>query len=272
MRMKRMLSIAFSILMLCCLLLVGFAKAGNSAYSIVEFWAQVTPTINGQWSPDSEWSDGPPINISDNADFIYVVDTSAGSGYYMIQILIEFYNDTTDDADDLWQICFDQSNAGGTAPTAACFKIDIEGHTNLTFYQGNGGGWTDITAGGEIEWADSISASPTNSTPHWILELQFNKEAGLITVPQPANGMRIAVYDASNPSAGVEAWPPASSADVPNEYGVIATYSQDPYVPEAFSIGVVVLLSSVAVAVSFYFLRKRPKTESQRIGEINYPS
>ena len=267
--MKRVLSIVFSVLMLCCLLLVGIAKAGNMAYAIVEYWAQVTPTIDGQWSPDNEWTDGPPIKISDNANYTYKMDTSLGSGSYMIQIIIEFYNDTTNDADDFWQICFDQSNAGGTAPTTACFKIDINGHTNLTFYQGNGGGWDDITAGGEITWANSISASPTNSTSHYILELQFNKEAGLITIPAPANGIRIAVYDASNPSAGVEAWPPASSADVPDEYGVIATYSSEPYIPEVFSIGVVVLLSSVAVAVSFCFLRNRSKTESQRMGIIN---
>jgi len=276
--MKRVVTIAFSILMLCSLLLLanaGIAKAGNTAYAIVEYWAQVTPTIDGHWSSTDEWTDGPPIAISDNANFTYVVDTSLGSGFYMIQIIIEFYNDTTNDAEDYWQINLDTDNSGGTAPEADCFKIDIVGHTTLSFYQGNGTGWDDITAGGEIDWFNSISDSPTNSTPHWILELQFNKEAGLITVPAPPNAMRIAVYDESNADAGVEAWAPDSDPDVPNEYGVIATYSQTPYVPEAFSIGIVVLLSSAAVVVSFYFLRKRPKTESGRVGktrEINYTS
>ena len=51
-----------------------------------------------------------------------------------------------------------------------------------------------------------------------------------------------------------------ASADVPDDWeletGVYAT------IPEALTIVAVVLLSSVAVAVSFYCLRKRSKTES----------
>jgi hypothetical protein len=67
------------------------------------------------------------------------------------------------------------------------------------------------------------------------------------------------VYDASNDTAGVQSWPLDSSPDVPDEWGLeIGTTSN---IPEALTIGVVILLSSVAVAASFYFLRKRPQVK-----------
>jgi hypothetical protein len=49
--------------------------------------------------------------------------------------------------------------------------------------------------------------------------------------------------------------------DVPDEWATQA-YTTTAYwkVPEGFTIVMVVLLSSVAVAVGFYSLRKRPKT------------
>ena len=273
--MKRALLVAFSVLMLCSLLLpiiVGIAKAGNPAYSITEHTAAAPATIDGEWTTTDEWADGEPHVISENATYAYKLDSSGGTGNYIILWLVEFFTDTTDDAGDVWQICLDSDNSEGTAPQAGDFKIEIEGHTDLVCYEGNGAGWDVVTpAAGEIEWADSISDSPWNSTAHWILEFLLRKETGLIIVPAPPNGMRVAVYDDSDASAGFQAWAPGS-ADVPEEYGLIADYSGTVW-PEGFSLGVVVLLSSVAVAVSFYFLRKRPKTESYssgKTGEINY--
>ena len=90
--------------------------------------------------------------------------------------------------------------------------------------------------------------------------------SGAMQLAMPPNGLRIAVYDASNPEAGVQAWPPNSDVNVPDEWGVIPTYSSEP-IPESIGFGVAMLLSSVAVAVSFYFLRKRPKTESYAQGK-----
>jgi hypothetical protein len=259
-RMKRTSTIAVSILMLCSLLLAtaGIANAGNMDYELTEYWAQVAPTIDGEWTSADEWTDAPTMNISDNAMFKYKVDTTATEGY-MIDILVEFFNDTTDDAGDYYQFNFDNDNSGGTAPDTDCFMIEITGHTDLAFYQGNGAGWDDITAADTVEWADSNSSSPKLGTDHYILEMAFNKQ-GTIAVGAPPNGIRVAVYDASNPSAGVEAWAPGSSADVPDEWGVNGSYSSEPYVPEAFSVVVVILLSSVAVAVGFFFTRKHPKT------------
>jgi hypothetical protein len=52
-------------------------------------------------------------------------------------------------------------------------------------------------------------------------------------------------------------WPPESSADVPNDYG----YSVISYdtIPEGLTIGVMLLLSTVAVVVGTRYFRKRPK-------------
>lgn len=265
--MKKVLTAAFLILLFCSLMLVGIANAGNAVYSITEYWAQASKTIDGAWTSDTEWTDGPTNAMSNDASYIYVMDASGGTGFYMMDFLVEFFGDNTTDAGDYWQICLGNANSGGTAPRTDCYKIEIVGHTELSFYQGTGSGWNNITTAGELEWANSLSDSPTNSTPHWILELEDNKEAGLITIGAPANELRVAAYDAN--TSTLAAWPPNSDPDVPNEWGLIADYSSEPYVPEGFSLGIVVLLSSVAVAVSFYFMRKRPKTTSYSSGKIS---
>jgi len=253
--------------MLCSLLLAAIAKAGNTTYSMTEYQCVALATIDGKWTTADEWDDGPVMVMSDNASFTYNIDMTP----LTIQWLVEIFSDNTTDAGDYWQICFDPDNSGGTAPQAGDFMIKIVGHTNLELYVGNGTGWdlTSETGAGEITWADSISDSTWNSTAHWILEFSdIDKTSGFIQTPQPANGMRVAVYDAN--SSTLASWAPDSNADVPDEWGVIANMSQTP-IPEGFSLGVVVLLSSVAVAVSFYFLRKRPKTHSSaKTGEINY--
>jgi hypothetical protein len=256
--MKKLVTIAFSMLLLCGLLLVGIAKAGNTDYSFLEYWAQVPATVDGEWTSTDEWTDAPRINMSDNAYFKYKMNSDTMG----MEWIVEIFTDDTDDAGDIWQICIDFDNSGGSAPTSDCYMIEIEGHTTLTVYAGDGSGWTEVTPDiDEITWDDSINASPKNATPHWILEVVDNsKESGAVQAGQPPNGMRAAAYDADTETW--VSWAPDSSEDVPDEWGVVENYSMDPYIPEAFSIGVVVLLSSVAVAVGFYFVRKRPKLKA----------
>jgi len=253
---------AFSILMLCSLLVmitIGTAMAGNPDYSFIEYWAQVPATFDGEWTSPDEWTDGPLIQLSEDASFTYVMSYS---DVMYSQFLIEFFSDDTDDAEDYWQICIDPSDGGGSAPQAGYGRIDIIGHTDIVCYEGDGTGWTEIPVESDITWVDSISDSPWNSTPHWILELQFDKQANVMQFTQPPNGLRIAVYDASNSEAGVQAWPPGSSADVPDEWGVIPTYSQDP-IPEGLSFAVMVLLSSVSIVVGSLYLQKRSKRKEK---------
>jgi hypothetical protein len=253
------LSVAFCVISLCSLVLLVNALVVNAAqagYDFMIYPLQNTVTFDGKWTNTAEWTDGAPANppISANANFRGkwgpYVDSSTVPQYFLVEIL----NDNTNDANDYWQICIDSDQSGGTAPGSGDLRIDIVGHSNVTFYQGTGTAWGAMATPGssDFQWKDSISASPTSSTPHWILEIMVNKPA--LGIGILFNG-RIAVYDASNNAAGVQAWPP-TSRDVPNNWGTFP-YSSDA-IPENLTFGVVMLLSSVAVlAGSFAFRKKR---------------
>jgi len=76
-------------------------------------------------------------------------------------------------------------------------------------------------------------------------------------------GLRVAAYDAN--TSTLVSWPPNADRDVPDQWGT-QNYQYAAF-PETLTITAVVLLSSVAVAVSFYCLRKRPKTQSYNSGK-----
>jgi hypothetical protein len=71
--------------------------------------------------------------------------------------------------------------------------------------------------------------------------------------------MRIAVYDESNAAAGTRAWPP-TSRDAPSDWGDIE-YDSNP-IPEGIGLGVMVLLSTVAVVAGSFYFRK------QKVGKL----
>jgi len=256
--MKRALFVAFSILMLCSLLLlitVGTIKAGNPDYSIIEYTGGVVPaTVDGDWTTDDEWTDALLVPVSDNVSFWYNVYLVA----YSCEFCVEIFDDDTNDTGDYWQFCFDDTNNGGTAPGSGDYRVDIVGHTNVVVYTGDGSGWVESTATPSevgITWANSISDSPLESNPHWILEFTFIKTVAMIPNPPPT-GLRVAVYDANNSVAGVQDWAPDSDVNVPNEWGLISGFSEDP-IPEGLTIGVMVLLSSVSVLIASHYFRKR---------------
>jgi hypothetical protein len=202
----------------------GQTKAGNAAYSLIEYQCIALATIDGVWTTADEWNDGPQITMSNNASFTYNFDVAS----YSMQWLVEFFTDSTNDTGDFWQICLDSDNSGGAAPQIGDFKIQVQGHTTLIMYQGNGTGWTEISPhANELTWVNKVSASTWNSAPHWILELSdSSKVAGTLQTPQPPNGMRVAVYDATTEEFA--SWAPNSSTDVPNQWGVISSYSTAP--------------------------------------------
>jgi hypothetical protein len=254
--MKKIVSVAFSVLMLCSLLLLGIASAGNPAYSMTCYTNTVFVQINGQWQVTDEWIQGQPVNMSNDARFTHAV---RGTGLSM-DFMIEVFGDNTDDAGDLWQICIDSDNSGGAAPDTDDYMIEIQGHTTIKTYKGNGTGWVPITPDvDELDWADSRTSTPWNTAPHWMFELrEEDREQGQIKIGDAPNGLRVAAYDASTNTTS--SWAPDSDPDVPSTWGVIANYDPNSYIPEGFSIVFLVLLSSVAVVVSFYFMRKKPKT------------
>jgi hypothetical protein len=229
------------------------ANAFEAGYSYGEY-SGFNITIDGKWTNDNEWTYAPWQVISSSAKFAGVVSIT---GDVTQSNIIEFFTDTTNDAGDYWQICMHNANEDVTAPTANSYRFDIEGHTTLKVYQGTGTGWTLLAPPPPgITWANTLSASPQNSTAHWILEISINKITSPITA-QPPIGIRVAVYDASNAAAGVQAWPPTPQ-DNPSRWGSISGYIDE--IPEGFTMGIVVLLSSSA-AVGAFYLRRRPKIQ-----------
>jgi hypothetical protein len=260
------LSVVISVISLCglCLLVnIATVKASYLDYSHTTYTLQNPVTLDGKWTTTTEWTDGGDTHFGNTSNAVFrskwemVSDGSAFSVYQYI--IVEILNDNTNDTGDYWQFCFDGDESGGTAPQAGDItsdtmdiRIDILSHSNLTEYYGTGTGWSPVSAPSTFQWKDAINSSPTSSTPHWILEVKIDK----INFGIAANyWLRVAYYDASRAAAGVQAWPP-TSRDVPNNWGDIP-YSSD-VIPENLSVGVAVLLSSVAVFVgSFGFRKKR---------------
>ena len=219
----------------------------------------ITPaTVDGVWTTEDEWNDALTVPISGNVTFWYYAEINI----YSCEFLVEIFNDNTTDAEDYWQFCFDDANSGGTAPGTGDYRVDIVGHTDVVIYTGDGESWVQTTntpSDVGLTWANSISASPIDSNPHWILEFTFIKTTAIIP-SAPPTGLRVAVYDASNSEAGVQAWAPDSDPDVPDEWGLISGYSAEP-IPEGLTIGVMMLLSSVSVLVGYHYLLKRKETK-----------
>jgi hypothetical protein len=216
-------------------------------------------TADGNWAT-GEWDDSWIEYVSNGSvtddRFCYKMDSSTGT-YYM-SWLFDF-SDDTEDAGDIWLLCINGWPDADTTPDENCTKIEITGHTTLTVSQGDGSGWVeDASLADAVIWADN--ATTVHDVPfdyeHYCLEIQVNKGAlgeWGANAPTNGNGFLVAMYDESNPSQGWVSWPPTDPDD-PNTWGLIYTYMET--IPEGFSLGLVALLSSIAVAAAFYSVRK----------------
>jgi hypothetical protein len=250
-----MMMVAFMVLLLVSVGAINFASAQGAQR--ISWATQVIPVIDGEWNPDDEWTDGEITPVGEDAACRSTWDSGAED--VMTRWVVEFFSDTTEDAEDYWEFCIDGYQEMGSAPQAGDFKFVITGHTDLVWYEGDGTGWTvaelDET---EMEWANALGGSPTNGTAHWILEFQIPKNLGTVTMYMTWN-LRVAVYDASNPDAGVLAWPEGSDANDPSGWGV-ENFDMGA-IPEGLSFGVMVLLSSAAVIGASVVLRKRSRID-----------
>jgi hypothetical protein len=251
---KRFCTLTMVAFMMLLLVSVGAINCASAQAAERVSWGMVVqPTYDGVWTPDDEWTDGGEVNtIGEDVSF---TSTWFYGDAVVTQWLVEFLSDTTDDAEDYWEFCIDGYADGGSAPQIGDFKFVITGHTDLVWYEGDGTGWAvaDLDAS-EIEWANALSTSPTDSTEHWVLEFEIAKNVGTVQMDITWN-CRVAVYDASTETTA--AWPEGSDADDPSTWGM-ENYTSDT-VPEGLSFGVMVLLSSVAVVVATIGLRKRSK-------------
>jgi hypothetical protein len=174
----------------------------------------------------------------------------AGSNFWVDQWLFEILSDNTNDTGDFIQICYDPDLNGGAAPQTDDYLLNYTGHGTAKLYIGTGTGWAsasdlDVVAAGRI------SNSSSSATPHWIIEIDVEN-------PWESTGDRVAAYDASTNTTLM--WPPGTSANVPNDYG-LSEISYD-VVPEGLTIGVAVLLSTGAAFVGTRFFRKKPRSIS----------
>ena len=247
---------------------IGIVSAYQAGYQINNYMVITVPTMDGQWTTDDEWTDVDMAHQMDgdlDVTFRLKFDGNYPSWvneYY----LIEFFDDTTEDAEDYLQICYAAPSGsvtqtdpmGGTTPQTDCLRIDWVGHdqSGLTVYRGDGSGWvefTDYTWPDHIEIVDSISPSPSDSNPHLIIEIKLEHIYLDIGTYQ---WIRLAVYDESNSGAGVQAWPD-SSVNAPDEWGWSDAVRES--VPEDLTFAVMVFLSSVSLMVGSHYLRKRSR-------------
>ena len=226
--MKRKLFVAFA---LCSLLLLMYAEtvtASNPAYPTTIYSGSAS-TIDGYWTTRTEWSDAAaPSGLPANLVFRnkYTVVFSGGLRVYE-WYLVEFFGDNTNDPGDYVQICFDSNATGSTAPKTTDIRIDYVGHSGtVNTYIGTGTGWTPAALN-DTTVAQTLNVSRLNSNSHWITEFRIEKTTNGL---QLNNAIRVAVYDASNPSAGVIAYPPTSQQDVPNSYS-LNTAAFSPFLP-----------------------------------------
>lgn len=266
--MRRSILVVFGVIFLCGLMLqTTLVNAYQAGYEETNYLAIETPVEDGKWTTSTEWTDAmTPPNLP--TSFVWREKWTYPSDI-LEHVLIEFFTDNTNDTGDYFQLCFDPLANGGSAPQTDDIRVDYVGHrlSGLTLYKGNGTGWvpwTGYTYGTDIFIAETKTGSQLNGSAHWIIELMMDRSKSDFDTSGAgyAPWLRVAVYDASNPTAGVQAWPP-SSRDVPNDWGLeTGIYGTIPEFPGFLTFVPVVLLSSVAVAVGFCLLRKRPKTEN----------
>jgi hypothetical protein len=265
--MKRALLVTLCAIAVCSLCFAGTVNAAKAGYSFIIF-SGTTPTVDGKWTSTSEWTDAYQDRLYSGwtmTNNVWACKWSAASDFSSIweHYLIEVVTDTTNDPGDFFQLCYDTLQDGGTAPQTDDILINYTGHSTLAVYEGTGTGWalfTGYTLGTDLTIANSTSDSPISASPHWIFEITVNK-LGVFAL-QLNNNVRLAAYDASNPSAGILSWPPMSSADVPDDYGAGASDIGGGTIPEGLTVGVMVLLSSVAVIASIRYFRKQPRIKS----------
>jgi hypothetical protein len=260
--MKRAILVTLSVIAVCSLCFAGSVSAFKAGYTLGNYQGTEI-TANGAVGA-GEWIDSFHDWLYD--DWTKKTDTFSlkfemgGTPNIADQWLIEVLSDTTNDAGDVFTFCFCGATDNAATPQVADDVLINHTHSATTIYRGTGTGWAPdaaIVIGTNVFIASSIAASPTSATPHWIIELKFDK-TGAIAGTAFQSHVRLAVYDANTGKTLM--WPPMSQKDVPSSWG-LNDYSSfaGQSIPEGLTIGVMVALSSVAVIVSTRYFRKQTK-------------
>jgi hypothetical protein len=232
--------------------IVGAAVQTNYGFSIGP--GAVVPTVNGSVAAGE-------YDTDTFKDFLYDGWTKTTSSfrckYFTSPLIVENWvievlGDTTNDPGDYVKMSVDAAAgfgdpaAGGAAPTTVCVEITVTGTGATSFRKGTGTAWA--------AFADPVSGTDytmaTSVTGHRIYELYMLKTTTLAFGYN--NDVRIVAYDATTGKTLM--WPPQSNADVPDTWGVGTTVSDA--IPEGLTIGLMLAVSSVAVAVSARYFKK----------------
>jgi hypothetical protein len=249
--MKKGALITLSALALCALAFTGTADGFKVGHIHVTYEYKLPVTLDGKWTTDNEWSNLPASFFGSS---VFRDRFRLTSSLEVEQhVLIECLNDSTNDADDYVEMCFDCSQNGGSAPQTDDCKVNVMGHganATVNWYKGTGNGWTPIVAfsNSSFEYASQLASSVNGNASHWIYEISLDRVAFALTAYLEI-GLRVASYDANNTAFGVQAWPP-TSPDVPNDWGDSPiSFATPEDVPESLSLGVIVSLTSAVILV-----------------------
>jgi hypothetical protein len=253
-KLKRTKIIAIGLLMLCSTLLlvsVGTVMAYDPGYAITEYHDSTGATIDGRWTTPGEWQIGAVYHFGTTQKALFIMQANTAAGYAP-EFVVEFADNTLD-AGDIIQVCMNYADS--STPTSGDYKFEIQGLTTKKAYSGTGTAWAEsATALSCVVTAATRTTSSHDPAQHVVAEFSIDKGT-LGGWGAPPMGLRVACYDAS--TGNWVSWPPASTANNPSTWGAITAYSADP-VPEGLTIGVMMLLSSVAVIVTTRYFRKRP--------------
>ena len=271
--MKKIGIAIFSVLAISVLAFAGTVTAPNYDMEHYLYQGEIEPTVDGTYSPNGEWDASGTQAFGTDGIFrdYWVMDPN------LLCLLIET-GDTTNDAGDYWVICWDSTyDGGGTEPDGGAApqtndnKLVVTGHggsATVQWYQGTGTAWATHAgpAAGVLEQAQTFSVTPKIGTAHAVLEMYMYKMDLLGDVPLMGYtwGTYIGYYDATTET--LQAWPPTpATADVPDSWGFIPYESAPnpvPDIPEGITVGVMLLISTIAVIVGMRFYRKQPKYEN----------
>lgn len=270
--MKKILSIAFVVALLCSLSLAMYAGTVYAAGTHHIFQGSVTPIYDGKWTTNDEWSDGETTTIAGTNGVVTgafvnkyaTVGSFGGTDFEVLdQYLVEFFTDKTNDTGDYLQLCYDTTSAGGTSLVSTDIMLQVFGHNGtVKMFIGSGTSWTQASSSvigpSSSEFGQAVSISKLNGTnPHWTYELAFHKytNGGGIDC-----NIMIALYDASNAAAGIQTWPPGAVTTSPGTWGLDDANSNLTTIPEGLSFTPVAALATIALIATFFVMRKRPKT------------
>ena len=267
-KMKKAILATLSILAVCSLCFAGTVSAIKAGYGCQNCLGDTDITIDGKYTAADEWTMSYKDWLYDGWTMTTSIWRIRWSYNPMIsdKFIVEFVSDTTNDPGDYFTLCYDGGGGfgtppeGGTAPQENDYKVTRTGHATTTVSRGSGTGWvaaTDVVIPDQVEVKDTLTATALSDTQHWVIEVTFDK-SGDISGTGIDTGIRLAVYDASTGKTLM--WPPMTSGDVPDDFGYCAA-SMTMDVPEGLTIGVMVLVSTVAVIVGTRYFRKRPKWE-----------